>query len=129
MATTLLAPRTASFGDDRDEERMELDDGTADAVLLAAAGRSLLIFTSVGCSTCRLARQVLPAAALPVDRLYWVDAERSGGLVQRYGVFHLPALFLVRDGEFFGAVQAPLREAALAAAILRAAEREPEELP
>ena len=30
---------------------MELDDGTADAALLAAPGRSLLIFTSVGCAT------------------------------------------------------------------------------
>ncbi|OAN30659.1 thioredoxin family protein [Pseudomonas oryzihabitans] len=108
---------------------MELDDGTADAVLLAASGRSLLIFTSVGCATCRVARQVLPVATLPVERLYWVDAERSGGLVQRYGVFHLPALFLVRDGDFLGPVQAPLREPALVAAILTAAEREPEELP
>ncbi|ALZ85559.1 MULTISPECIES: thioredoxin family protein [Pseudomonas] len=108
---------------------MELDDGTADAVLLEAPGRSLLIFTSVGCATCRLARQVLPAAVLPVDRLYWVDAERSGGLVQRYGVFHLPALFLVRDGEFLGPVQAPLREPALVAAIQAADGRESEELP
>lgn len=108
---------------------MELDDGTADAVLLAASGRSLLIFTSAGCATYRLARQVLPVATLPVERLYWVDAERSGGLVQRYGVFHLPALFLVRDGDFLGPVQAPLREPALVAAILTAAEREPEELP
>ena len=108
---------------------MELDDGTADAVLLEAPGRSLLIFTSVGCATCRLARQVLPAAALPVDRLYWVDAERSGGLVQRYGVFHLPALFLVRDGEFLGPVQAPLREPALVAAIQAADGQESEELP
>lgn len=108
---------------------MELDDGTADAVLLAASGRSLLIFTSAGCATCRLARQVLPVATLPVERLYWVDAERSGGLVQRYGVFHLPALFLVRDGDFLGPVQAPLREPALVAAILTAAERETEELP
>ena len=108
---------------------MDLDDGTADAVLLAASGRSLLIFTSAGCATCRLARQVLPVATLPVERLYWVDAERSGGLVQRYGVFHLPALFLVRDGDFLGPVQAPLREPALVAAILTAAEREPEELP
>lgn len=108
---------------------MELDDGTADAVLLAASGRSLLIFTSAGCATCRVARQVLPVATLPVERLYWVDAERSGGLVQRYGVFHLPALFLVRDGDFLGPVQAPLREPALVAAILTAAEREPEELP
>jgi len=108
---------------------MELDDGTADAELLAASGRSLLIFTSIGCASCRLARQVLPAARLPVERLYWVDAERSGGLVQRYGVFHLPALFLVCDGDFLGAVQAPLREPALEAAIEAAAGREPEELP
>jgi hypothetical protein len=129
MVTTLLASLRARLGDDRGEESMELDDGTADAVLLEAPGRSLLIFTSVGCATCRLARQVLPAAALPVDRLYWVDAERSGGLVQRYGVFHLPALFLVRDGEFLGPVQAPLREPALVAAIQAADGRESEELP
>ncbi|MCI1009612.1 thioredoxin [Pseudomonas oryzihabitans] len=108
---------------------MELDDGTADAVLLAAPGRSLLIFTSAGCASCRLARQVLPTAALPVEQLYWVDAERSGGLVQRYGVFHLPALFLIGDGDFFGPVQAPLREPALVAAIQAAAAREPEEIP
>lgn len=126
---TLSARPRARFGDDRDEDAIELDDGTADAVLLAAPGRSLLIFTSVGCATCRLARQVLPAARLPVERLYWVDAERSGGLVQRYGVFHLPALFLVRDGELLGPVQAPLRESALAAAILATDAREPEELP
>jgi len=129
MATTLSARPRARLGDDRDEKAMELDDGTADAVLLAAAGRSLLIFTSVGCATCRLARQVLPAARLPIERLYWVDAERSGGLVQRYGVFHLPALFLVRDGELLGPVQAPLREPALVAAILAADGRTPEELP
>jgi hypothetical protein len=129
MVTTLLASLRARLGDERGEEAMELDDGTADAVLLAAPGRSLLIFTSVGCATCRLARQVLPAARLPVDRLYWVDAERSGGLVQRYGVFHLPALFLVRDGELLGPVQAPLREPALVAAIQAADGRASEELP
>ena len=42
-----------------------------------------------------------------------VDAGRNGGLVERYGVFHLPALFMVRDGRFHGALNVPLHQEAL----------------
>ncbi|MGG2018691.1 MULTISPECIES: thioredoxin family protein [Pseudomonas] len=107
----------------------ELTDFDADQRLLAMSGVSLVIFTSVGCSSCRYAREVLPGFALAVDRLCWIDAGNNGGLVERYQVFHLPALFVVRDGEFFGALHTRLSAAALNAAVAQALGRIAEELP
>ncbi len=108
---------------------LELTDFDADQRLLALPGLSLLIFTSTGCASCRWARRELPGMGLPVDRLGWVDAGINGGLVRRYGVFHLPSLFLVRDGEFLGSLQSRLDPVGLSAVIVEAQAREPEELP
>jgi hypothetical protein len=91
-------------------EQIELNDGTADRFLLDAAGLSLVVFHSRTCANCRLARERLPAMNLPVQRVCWVDAGENGGLVERYEVFHLPAMFVVRDGTFYGAVQARLED-------------------
>ena len=107
----------------------ELTDFDADQRLLAMSGVSLVIFTSVGCASCRYAREVLPAMALAIDRLCWIDAGDNGGLVERYQVFHLPALFVVRDGEFFGALHTRLTADALNAALAQALGRIAEELP
>ncbi|WP_235978950.1 YbbN family protein [Zestomonas carbonaria] len=92
-------------------------------------GVSLLVFTSAGCTGCRWARRALPGMGLSVDRLCWIDAGRNGGLVERYDVFHLPALFVVRDGLFLGALQARLSLAELSAALERALLESGEELP
>lgn len=108
---------------------LELTDLDADRRLLDLPGVSLLVFTSPACSSCRWARQTLPEFGLPIDRLCWVDAGHNGGLVERYEVFHLPALFLVRTGRFLGAVHAPLRPEPLIQALRDALSRPAEELP
>jgi hypothetical protein len=107
----------------------ELTDFDADQQLLAMSGVSLVVFTSVGCASCRWARQQLPGLDLAVDRLCWVDAGNNGGVVERYQVFHLPALFVVRDGEFYGALQSRLTRNELNAGLRQALSRIPEELP
>lgn len=107
----------------------ELTDFDADQRLLAMNGISLVIFTSVGCASCRFAREQLPMFDLAVDRLCWIDAGNNGGVVERYRVFHLPALFVVRDGEFFGALQSRLTRTALNEAVGQALSRQAEELP
>ncbi|RON03026.1 thioredoxin [Pseudomonas brassicacearum] len=107
----------------------ELTDFDADQRLLAMSGVSLVIFTSVGCSSCRWARQQLPELDLDVDQLCWIDAGNNGGVVERYQVFHLPALFVVRDGEFYGALQSRLARTELNVAVGQALSRHPEELP
>lgn len=106
-----------------------LTDFDADQRLLASSGVSLVIFTSVGCASCRFAREQLPRLALAIDRLCWIDAGDNGGLVERYQVFHLPALFVVRDGEFFGPVQSRLTGLELNEAVGQALNRIAEELP
>ena len=67
--------------------------------------------------------------SLPLTHLCWVDAGHNAGLVTRYEVFHLPALFLIRDGQFFGALQSRLTPSDLVAAMGEALRRPAEELP
>ncbi|UYP32353.1 thioredoxin [Pseudomonas sp. Z8(2022)] len=109
--------------------QLELTDLDADRLLLDLPGVSLLVFTSEGCASCRWARQTLPGMRLPVERLCWVDAGHNAGLVARYEVFHLPALFLVRDGLFLGALHARLIHSDLLTAMGEAVLRPAEELP
>jgi len=110
-------------------DQLQLTDFDVDQQLLALPGVSLVIFTSVGCSSCRWARHHLPELVLPVERLCWIDAEENGGAVQRYGVFHLPMLFVVRDGEFFGALRTQLSADAINIGLDQALSRAPDELP
>lgn len=108
---------------------MQLTDFDADQRLLALPGSSLLVFTGDGCSSCRYARQTLPEMELPIDRVCWIDAADNGGLVERYEVFHLPALFVVRDGMFHGALHARLSQVELAKAIVQVLQQFADELP
>lgn len=109
--------------------QLELTDFDIDHQLLALAGTSLLIFTSVGCSSCRYARQLLPTLELGLDHLCWIDAEENGGAVARYEVFHLPALFVVRDGMFYGALRSPLSQAGIRSGLVEALDTDSDELP
>lgn len=109
--------------------QLELTDFDIDHQLLQLPGISLLIFTSVGCSSCRYARQQLPTFELGLDRICWIDAEENGGAVARYEVFHLPALFVVRDGQFHGALRSPLTQSGIRLAVKQALLVESDELP
>jgi hypothetical protein len=106
-----------------------LTDLDIDQQLLGLPGISLVVFTSPGCSSCRWARQQLPGWSLPVDRVCWVDAGDNGGAVERYQIFHLPALFVVCEGQFLGQLQTRLTRPDVAGAIKQALTRTPEDLP
>ncbi|AFJ55698.1 MAG: thioredoxin [Pseudomonadales bacterium RIFCSPLOWO2_12_60_38] len=110
-------------------KELELTDLDIDQQLLGLPGISLVVFTSVGCASCRWARQQLPSWHLPVDRVCWVDAGHNGGAVERYRIFHLPALFLVCEGQFFGQLQTRLTASDLAECLNQALNRTPEDLP
>ena len=110
-------------------DQLQLTDFDLDRQLLALPGTSLLVFTSIGCSSCRWARHHLPGLTLPIDRIAWIDAEENGGAVQRYGVFHLPTLFVIRDGEFYGALRSRLSRDAMVIDLDQALTRAPDDLP
>jgi hypothetical protein len=110
-------------------EQVELNDGDADRFLLDAVGVSLLVFTSATCGNCRIAREQLPDMDLAVRRLCWIDAGMNGGLAERYEVFHLPALHVVRDGVYYGALQATLADWDIRRQVRLALSSYPAELP
>ena len=116
-------------GDSSIVKELELTDLDIDQQLLALPGISLVVFTSVGCSSCRWARQQLPGWRLPVDRVCWVDAGHNGGAVQRYQIFHLPALFVVCEGQFLGQIHTRLTRDDVFDSVKQALTRPPEELP
>jgi hypothetical protein len=108
---------------------LQLTDFDADRQLLDWSGISLLIFTSIGCASCRWVRREIPHFSLPVDRLCWVDAGDNGGLVQRYEVRQLPAFFVVADSQYFGQIQPNLNPHEVLGQLQQALARAPEELP
>lgn len=86
--------------------------------LATAAGVSLVMFGRRSCGNCRVAESRLPSW-LPgvVDHLFKIDVDISAGLTREFEVFHLPALFLFKDGQFHAALHSPLTATALATAI------------
>ncbi|MFI8483197.1 thioredoxin [Pseudomonas sp. NPDC078700] len=107
----------------------ELTDLDVDRHLLDLSGRSLVVFTSAGCASCRWARKSLAEMELPIEQLVWIDAANNPGVVQRYDVFHLPALFAVKDGSFYDQVSCRLHANELCLALDAAFSLPPEELP
>ncbi len=81
----------------------------------------LVVITSPFCGACRAmlrAIERLPQGS--VDRAFVADAGESPGLVADLEVFHLPALFLFRDGEYHRPIQVPPRVTELVAALAEA---------
>ena len=86
--------------------------------LAASQGRVLVMFGRAGCGACRAALARVPAlAAGAVDAVVHVDADTSAGLLREFDVFHLPALFLYRDGTFHAPLAAALTAPGFARAV------------
>lgn len=90
---------------------------------------ALVLFTSPTCGTCRRVERLLPTAAPATARLFKVDVQRAQGLARAYDVFHLPALFLFRDGHYHARLNCEVTPDALRRsmdeALARLAEEEP----
>lgn len=112
-----------------------LDERDFYRVIEATSGLALVFFTSPGCASCRAWRRVLEEylrehsgqnAGLTI---FSVDAQANMGLVREYEVFHLPALFLFRHGQFHCELQCEARLAnldeAIAAAVVAPAQEAP----
>lgn len=78
-------------------------------------GLLILVFTAPGCRSCRVIKGLLREYELIREGLQvWeVDAVENAGLVREYEVFHLPALFLFRDGHFWRPLDTEARAPAL----------------
>jgi len=99
--------------------------------LAATPGPALVLFTGEGCSSCRAWKQLLGQhqASHPELKLYEVDAGRSLALAREFGVFHLPAMFLYRDGHYHCPLQCEAKPDVLESAIAAALSAPPHEAP
>ena len=97
----------------------------------AAPGTAAVALTARGCGACRLLEAALAelARCRPGLRLFEADAQVDTALVRELEVFHLPALFLCREGHFHCALHARPTPDALAEAIERALRTSAEEAP
>ena len=66
------------------------------------AGVSLVFFSHALCGSCRGWKQLLQSYSSAYDdiKIFEVDAESEMALTNEFEVFHLPALFLYKDGQF-----------------------------
>lgn len=101
------------------------------AQLAGQAGLMLLIFTAPGCRSCRVMKGLLREYELIREDLQaWeVDAVENAGLVREYEVFHLPAMFLFRDGHYWRPIETEARAPALHRAVQDALALPPLEPP
>lgn len=100
-------------------------------VLSRDRGLSLVLFGKRGCSACRHWERLLDlfAAEQTAIKVFTVDVEENEALAREFDLFHLPALFLFRDGQYHCPLQAQARLPELKAAICTAAQSPAQDPP
>lgn len=109
----------------------ELSDGDFHPTIELTRGVCLVFFSGPHCGACRLLQTLLEAEGyhLGLDTVVKIDAHRNAGLAREFDVFHLPALFLYRDGQYHAAIHAALSVPALRTAINAACQAAAQEAP
>jgi thioredoxin 1 len=105
-----------------------LSEGAFHARLAATPGIAAVLFTAPHCGACRAWKRLLPEALAGVaDALFEVDVGEATGVARYYGIFHLPTIYLYRDGRFHAELQCETKTGAIrvtAARVLGEAARE-----
>lgn len=93
---------------------MRLHEGDFHRRLAATSGVAAVLFSVPHCSACRAWKRLLPEALLDLaDRLYEVDVAEATGVARGYDIFHLPTIYLYRDGHFHAELQCEARHDAI----------------
>lgn len=72
----------------------------------AQPGPALLFFTKLGCGSCAKWKLLLhDFVRYEAIAVFEVDAAVDAALAREFAVFHLPALFLFKDGEYHAALE------------------------
>lgn len=87
---------------------IRLDQFDFHQTLAEKKGISLVMFTAPGCGSCRQLRHVLESHPQEFSdlHLFEVDAQQDQALTNEFDVFHLPSLFIFRDGQFHAQIEA-----------------------
>ena len=94
-----------------------LSEGDYHARLARTPGCAVVLFSSPHCGACRAWKRLLPEALASITtHFYEVDVVSATGMARYFGVFHLPTIYLYRDGHFHAELQVEARVEAIRAA-------------
>jgi thioredoxin-like negative regulator of GroEL len=83
-----------------------LTEGGFHARLAATPGVGVVLFSAPRCGACRIWKRLLPEALAGIAQAFYeVDVGEATGVARYYGIFHLPAIHLYRDGRFHAELQ------------------------
>ena len=95
-----------------------LGEGDYHARIARTGGYAVVLFSHAHCGACRTWKRLLPEALSSITlQFYEVDVAQATGVARYFGIFHLPTIYLYRDGHFHAELQAVAR----ADAVLQAA--------
>lgn len=73
-----------------------------------------MLFSAPHCGGCRAWKRLLPdALAGAADALFEVDVSEATGVARYFGIYHLPTIYLYRDGLFHAELQCEARPDAI----------------
>lgn len=91
-----------------------LAEGDFHARLAAASGVTVVLFSAPHCSACRAWKKLLPQALADVaGAFHEVDVGEATGVARYFDIFHLPTIYLYRDGRFHAELQCEARQAVI----------------
>jgi len=78
----------------------------------------VVLFSAPHCGACRAWKRLLPDALSGLTRaLFEVDVSEATGMARCFGIFHLPTVYLYRDGRFHADLQCEARQEAIRQAV------------
>lgn len=80
----------------------------------------MVLFSAPNCGACRVWKHLLPQALVGLaNAMYEVDVSEATGVARYFGIFHLPTLYLYKDGQFHAELQCEARREAIQRAVQR----------
>lgn len=90
-----------------------LGEGGFHARLAASPGVSVVLFTAPQCGACRAWKRLLPEALADIAHAFYeIDVSEATGVARYFDIFHLPTIYLYRDGRFHAELQCAAKAAA-----------------
>jgi thioredoxin-like negative regulator of GroEL len=91
-----------------------LTEGDFHRNMATVSGVAVVQFSAPHCGACRAWKRLLPEALTGlVHAFFEVDVSEATGVARYFGIFHLPTVYLYRDGRFHAELQCEARPEAI----------------
>jgi thioredoxin 1 len=98
--------------------------------LAASSGVAVVLFSAPHCGACRAWKQLLPPALADLaTAFYEVDVSEATGVARYFDIFHLPTVYVYREGRFHAELQCEARQEAIRQAMQERLAAPPQDEP